>query len=283
MQAVYDAFIAHQDAYEKCGILHRDVSGNNVMMKHDGRGILNDWDQARKVADMANGPRQPFRSGTWYFMSILLLERPGKLQDLQDDIESFVYVVLYHAIRYMNHTGADKVPSIMEGIFDDYKIDSRGNCRGGAGKRLLLNDWTYLDLDFASWGNAPLRRWLVYALGATEEWLFHATRRNVLQDRNLLQSTFEDDDELEVKLSQPGVMEPTSSTKKLHFHNHHSLAEMWRAVLDKKNWPQDDKAVDHLKNSSSRKRTPDDDPFEARPPSKKCRTIATPYVTSAPT
>jgi hypothetical protein len=170
-------------------------------------------------------------------MSILLLEKPGKLQDLQDDIESFVYVVLYHAIRYMNHNGADQVPTIMGGIFDDYKIDSHGNCRGGAEKRLLLNDWTYLGLDFASLDNSPLRRWLIYALGATEEWLSYATRRNVLQDRDLLQSMFEDDDELEVELSQPDVIEPASSTEHLRFHNHHSLTAMWRAVLNKKNWP----------------------------------------------
>lgn len=183
----------------------------------------------------------------------------------------------------MNHNGADQVPTIMEGIFDDYKIDPHGNCRGGAGKRLLLNDWTYLGLDFASWGNSPLRRWLIYALGATEEWLSYATRRNVLQDRDLLQSMFEDDDdELELESSQPDV-KPALSTEHLRFHNHHSLAAMWRAVLNKKNWPQDDKAVDHMKNSSSRKRTHDDDPFDSRPPSKKCRTIATPYVTSAPT
>lgn len=58
----FNAFLAHRDAYEKCGILHRDVSGNNVMMKDDGGGILNDWDQARKVVDMVNGPRQWSRS-----------------------------------------------------------------------------------------------------------------------------------------------------------------------------------------------------------------------------
>ena len=32
------------------------------MMKDDGGGILNDWDQARKVVDMVNGPRQWSRS-----------------------------------------------------------------------------------------------------------------------------------------------------------------------------------------------------------------------------
>jgi len=46
--------IAHKDAYEKCGILHWNVSGSNVMMKDNDHGVLNEWDQARRVADMAN-------------------------------------------------------------------------------------------------------------------------------------------------------------------------------------------------------------------------------------
>jgi hypothetical protein len=32
------------------------------MMTVDGCGILNDWDHARKISDMANGPRQLSRS-----------------------------------------------------------------------------------------------------------------------------------------------------------------------------------------------------------------------------
>jgi serine/threonine protein kinase len=70
MHAIYDAFIglfidhmyidisltlflrppAHWAAYKLCGILHRDVSGRNVMMTEDGQGILNDWDFAKRVS-----------------------------------------------------------------------------------------------------------------------------------------------------------------------------------------------------------------------------------------
>lgn len=39
---------AHKDAYEKCKILHRDISARNVMMTEDGSGILNDWDLAKR-------------------------------------------------------------------------------------------------------------------------------------------------------------------------------------------------------------------------------------------
>jgi hypothetical protein len=48
--------LAHQDAYELCGILHRDVSGKNVLMGLNC-GVLNDWDLAKRMADIEKGPR----------------------------------------------------------------------------------------------------------------------------------------------------------------------------------------------------------------------------------
>jgi len=64
-------------------------------------------------------------------MSILLLEMPNKLQDLQDDLESFIYVVLYHVLWYMIHNKVDNVSPIIERVFNDY---TNGTIQGGAGK-----------------------------------------------------------------------------------------------------------------------------------------------------
>lgn len=291
MQAVYDAFIAHQDAYEKCGILHRDVSGNNVMMKDDGRGILNDWDQARRVADMASGPRQLFRSGTWHFMSVLLLENPDKLQDLQDDIESFVYVVLFHVLRYVNHTQVHKIHSIMEEIFDDCKLDDHGNFTGGRGKRSLLFDSGELGPDFAVVDNTPLQQWLLFAFEAAADWLSYATlrTRKYLRARGLrrtiMRQLYEGSSDSGVDQPQPDTADPSDATVHLIFHDHRRLGAIWQSILDKGNWPQDDGPVDNLSKSSLLKRTRNDDPFnlDVGSPLKKHRTtLSTPYATSAP-
>jgi len=67
-------------------------------------------------------------------MSILFLEMPDKLQDLQDDLESFVYVVLYQVLHYMNHNKADNVCVIIQRVFNDYFINANGTIQGGAGK-----------------------------------------------------------------------------------------------------------------------------------------------------
>ena len=36
--------VAHGAAYEKAQVLHRDVSGGNVLIDQNGQGILIDWD-----------------------------------------------------------------------------------------------------------------------------------------------------------------------------------------------------------------------------------------------
>ncbi|KAJ8461913.1 hypothetical protein ONZ45_g18122 [Pleurotus djamor] len=96
LQVVRDAFVGHRDAYTRChGALHRDVSTLPKV-----RGVLNDWDMARV---MKSGPHNHDRVGTWPFMSSRLLMRPRSPRTLNDDIESFFWVVLHHALRYSRH------------------------------------------------------------------------------------------------------------------------------------------------------------------------------------
>jgi hypothetical protein len=144
------------------------------MMKHDGGGIVNDWDQGRRVADMANGPWQLFRSVSKVYHLPLSEYRANfsswtnrapcalcQFCSSKSRASFKTYRTISspsstsHAIRYMNHNGTDQVPTIMEGMFDDYKIDPHGNCKGGAEKGLLPDDWMYLGLDFASWVTRP--------------------------------------------------------------------------------------------------------------------------------
>ncbi|KAF7439772.1 hypothetical protein PC9H_000108 [Pleurotus ostreatus] len=73
-QAIHDAFQGHKQAFEVCGILHRDVSGGNILILPKGGGLLNDWDMAVKVEEVERGPRAYERTGTWAFMSIDLLD-----------------------------------------------------------------------------------------------------------------------------------------------------------------------------------------------------------------
>ncbi|KAG2089146.1 uncharacterized protein F5147DRAFT_658498 [Suillus discolor] len=95
--AVCDALIAHKDAYHKAGVLHRDLSAGNVVI-HDGKGILIDWDLS-KLIDI-KGARKVTCTGTWQFMSAHLVENEDATHDVEDDLESSLYVVLWVALLW---------------------------------------------------------------------------------------------------------------------------------------------------------------------------------------
>ncbi|KAG6842702.1 hypothetical protein H0H87_010959, partial [Tephrocybe sp. NHM501043] len=73
-------------------------------------------------------------------MSSFLLKGTHTVHTIQDDMESFVYVVLYHALRYLGHNASSPVPVILAKIFDSEELDNEGIARGGHNKKVLFND-----------------------------------------------------------------------------------------------------------------------------------------------
>ena len=56
-------FVAHTAAYNKTGILHRDVSAGNILITDKGTGILIDWDLSKKVKEVSESkPRRHSRT-----------------------------------------------------------------------------------------------------------------------------------------------------------------------------------------------------------------------------
>ena len=53
--------LAHSAAYEVAKILHRDVSGGNILIDKDGNGMLIDWDMCKRT-DSKKKPRRPWRT-----------------------------------------------------------------------------------------------------------------------------------------------------------------------------------------------------------------------------
>ncbi|EPQ50689.1 hypothetical protein GLOTRDRAFT_13566, partial [Gloeophyllum trabeum ATCC 11539] len=128
VKVITECIAGHADAFVKAKILHRDISAGNIlilrkMVDKKGqtsvvtRGLLNDWDLSISVADNNDGLRQPSRTGTWQFMSAFLLQKPWKSHELQDDLESFMHVLIYEAIRYLPHNCTD-VGVFVKNFFD---------------------------------------------------------------------------------------------------------------------------------------------------------------------
>lgn len=101
LQVLRDAVIAHRSLYQDAGLLHRDVSANNIIIVEPqgetgvvSRGILIDLDVAVQVNIGANHPSQII--GTRPFMAIGVLK--GRRHTYRHDLESFLYVFLWAVI-----------------------------------------------------------------------------------------------------------------------------------------------------------------------------------------
>ncbi|KAI0704238.1 hypothetical protein C8T65DRAFT_741193 [Cerioporus squamosus] len=115
MAGVYFALVAHQFAWIKCGILHRDISVGNILLCHfDGDttgtrlGLLADWDLAKTREQLEKQQAtQKSQSGTWQFMSALLQKYANKPHELADDLESFLHMLNWCAWKYFPHEASD--------------------------------------------------------------------------------------------------------------------------------------------------------------------------------
>ncbi|KAK7442200.1 hypothetical protein VKT23_016172 [Stygiomarasmius scandens] len=139
-----DALIGHHDASTKCSLLHRDVSIGNILIYHDkdtGKrcGLLGDWEMSEDMNDLA-AARQTKRTGTWQFMSAVLLSQrtssvSGRLvHSISDDLESFFHVLTWTALQYTHHdlTGG-QLSYLLHYVYDTVKYE-QNKVLGGDGK-----------------------------------------------------------------------------------------------------------------------------------------------------
>lgn len=97
--------IAHHDLYQKTGILHRDISINNLMVdaRNPAQGVLIDLDIAARVDTNGDPLDQDILppAGTLEFRAseLVRLEKPVKSY-YRHDLESFMYVLFWIQTHY---------------------------------------------------------------------------------------------------------------------------------------------------------------------------------------
>ncbi|KAK0496639.1 hypothetical protein EDD18DRAFT_1163177 [Armillaria luteobubalina] len=130
---------AHQVAFHRAFILHRDISVGNIMITSNHRGFLIDWDHC-VILTNRGADKHVGRTGTWQFMSARLLASFGNMHTIVDDRESSPWVLLYVALRYTPNSL--QPATLHHGLnfwFHHFVPGPRGDT-GGAGKRAVLKD-----------------------------------------------------------------------------------------------------------------------------------------------
>ncbi|EJF59157.1 hypothetical protein DICSQDRAFT_172310 [Dichomitus squalens LYAD-421 SS1] len=141
--AIRDAIRGHRVAMTRAGILHRDVSVNNILIVDDPAeqdsfiGFIHDFDYssmsrefpAANIASLSaaalselllgddDGGELKERTGTFYFMAIQLLGDEGDIHGLHHDLQSFYWVILWVVLRHTDHThpkGDEACPHIFD-------------------------------------------------------------------------------------------------------------------------------------------------------------------------
>ncbi|KZV75753.1 hypothetical protein PENSPDRAFT_748175 [Peniophora sp. CONT] len=135
-------FSRYGAVYAKAHVLHRDVSGGNILIDDDDQGMLIDWDTGTLFEHYAAMIRVGRPIGTWQFISSDIQQglypRP---QEFRDDQESFVHILFYHVLRYtaIAPDGPDKerLRAGMYTVFDE-AVRAGNHGLGGWEKRHIL-------------------------------------------------------------------------------------------------------------------------------------------------
>ncbi|TFK87717.1 hypothetical protein K466DRAFT_453372, partial [Polyporus arcularius HHB13444] len=100
--------------------LHCDISTGNILVNPkievsaetekatvQWEGMLIDWELNRRVEEKSRPPIRMRALRTWRFVSRAYIENQRKVLTIPDELESFLYVLLYLAIRYLRSTITD--------------------------------------------------------------------------------------------------------------------------------------------------------------------------------
>ncbi|KAL6308505.1 hypothetical protein BKA93DRAFT_822250 [Sparassis latifolia] len=151
VRIIADCVDAHQQAVEKAGLMHCDVSVDNILMVErpmrggmtERRGILCDWELSKPVRDGPNGEKEAVRvpgiSGTWAYMSVHALDHPEDPITVADELEAFYYVLFMSAIYCMKNNISD-----VENFVYQYFDSCGANGRCGSMKRQAMLDGRFM-------------------------------------------------------------------------------------------------------------------------------------------
>lgn len=156
-------------------------------------------------------------------------------------MESFVHLVLYHGLRFLDHSPLPNLRHTMVRLFDDYSVDLDGTQRGGEAKRTMFLNRAYISAKFEFTGNIPLTFWLNFAMDAVQQWINYQ-----LPPVQPLHNPYNDPDLDDLGITPFHSPSPPIDPALLVFKDHQRFAEVWEKLLGHPKWPTNDKTIDQV-------------------------------------
>ncbi|KAJ2352444.1 hypothetical protein GGF43_003751 [Coemansia sp. RSA 2618] len=168
---INDVMTVHTEIVNRCGMLHRDLSINNIMLKRhaDGsvNGILIDFDNARRIQDI----RFTESAGTPMFMSINNIEHSDTKRTALDDWESMVYIIWHLCSSSINNIGMVPAGRPLQGLWD-YSMSETAELK----KRWIKDEHRFRDEVLANMMDTPAYLPLKSLLHELQTTLFYNPR-----------------------------------------------------------------------------------------------------------
>ena len=114
-------------------------------------------------------------------MASHLLRNPHKPQDLQDDLESFFYLIFFLAVTELPIEGfLEGRSTLVESVFGSCNWrESIEEFVGGDGKTAMITSLGHIGESYDFPGNRPLTSWIMAALNALGEYYDHVKKQKL--------------------------------------------------------------------------------------------------------
>jgi hypothetical protein len=183
-------------------------------------------------------------------MATHLLDGSSSRYTFEDDVESFVLVVLYCVLRFTDHNRASNIHYILKQVFTDYYIDDQGNKVGGSAKNAMFVGHMFVNpVTFNVTDNPFMTEWIRIALQEVGRWLRYVQNQDSISRGISTPTRWRFFQVLADQESTMDVVEPAPALG----INKTLLATVGQELLDAPGWvARDDRVTDQCKTNPRR-------------------------------
>ncbi|KAJ2833377.1 hypothetical protein GGI24_000872 [Coemansia furcata] len=259
---ICDAMQCHYEIVDKCKILHRDISDNNILIVRRGdeaRGLLIDFDCAIDMSEAKKDARCEM-TGTFPFMSLNNLTGSKVMRTSLDDWESMLYLLCWYATigfgnndeRRLAQKRLEKLPIAgwRYGTVNDIIRAKLNDLRYlGNFEEEIVDEFDKTDVNYMRLGRLAVKLYKALFKNGDLDERYHGTKGGVV---NYSDSSDDDDDGMN-PFSSGAVLPANMSNLQLTVTNDDSLGIPRPFEMRSKEWEKISKDLLSIINETKRK------------------------------